>query len=105
MVDGKWRELDEEGIERLLVERWLLRGMVLGVVLVAAVAVTYLGIRGVTGGAERLIVAALLALGLAAACVAFAMRQHDLRLYRELRRRHGPGDPESGNRPERRPSE
>jgi len=87
MRDDDWRGLDEEAIERLLIERWLYRGMVLGVVLVAAVVTTYLGIRGVTSLVDRLTVAALVALGLAAGGVAFAMRQHDLRIYRELRRR------------------
>ena len=94
MRDEEWRGLDEEALERLLIERWLYRGMVLGVVLVAAIVTTYLGVRGITGLVDRLTVAALVALGLAAAGVAFHMRQHDLRVYRELRRRRsGPGRP------------
>lgn len=94
MQNAEWQGLDEEALERLLVERWLYRGMVLGVVLVAASVTTYLGVRGITDLVDRLTVAALVALGLAAAGVAFAMRQHDLLIYRELRRRRSsPGRP------------
>ena len=93
MRDEEWRGLDEEALERLLVERWLYRGMVLGVVLVSAIVTTYLGVRGISGLVDQVTVAALVALGLAAGGVAFAMRQQDLRIYRELRRRSGPGRP------------
>lgn len=79
--------LDDEALERLLVERWLYRGIMLGVMLVAAVGTTYLGVRGVSTLPDRLTVIALLALGVCAGAVAFVMRLVDLRVHRELRRR------------------
>lgn len=96
MRDEEWSRLTEEELERLLVERWLYRGMLLGVVLLAAIAVTYLGLRGVTGVLDRITVAALVALALAAGAVAFHMRLQDLKIYRELRRRppRAPRSPE-----------
>lgn len=85
-----WRGLDDEGLERLLVERWLYRGALLGVVFLAAVAVTWLGVRGLAGTADRVTAGVLTALALAAGVLAFAMRQEDLRIHRELRRRRLP---------------
>jgi hypothetical protein len=82
-----WLQLDDDGLERLLLERWLYRGALLGVMLVAAIATTYLGIQGVTSLMDRLTVGALVTLGVAAGVVAFIMRQHDIRIHRELRRR------------------
>ncbi len=90
MRDDKWRDLDDEALEHLLVERWLYRGLMLGVILLAAIAVTYLGLRGVATRADWVTITALLALGLAAAGLAFTMRQEDLRIIRELRRRRSP---------------
>jgi hypothetical protein len=92
MRDADWPDLDDQALERLLVERWLYRGMLLGVVLLVAVAVTYLGVRGIAGLVDRLTVVLLVALGLSAGGVAFGMRVHDHRIYRELRqRRASPG--------------
>ena len=93
MRDEEWRGLDEKALERLLVERWLYRGMFLGVILLAAIALTYLGVRGIGGLADQITIAVLVALGLAAGGIAFVMRQHDLRIYRELRRRRSPPAP------------
>ena len=87
MRDAEWRGLDDDALGRLLVERWLYRGLILGVVLLAAVTATYLGTRGVATFVEWLTVAALLALGLAAGAVAFGMRLQDIRIQAELRRR------------------
>ncbi len=87
MTHADWRNLDDEALERLLVERWLYRGMLLGVILVAAIIVTYLGLRGLAGLGDHITVGALLALALAAGAVAFQMRQQDLRIHRELRQR------------------
>lgn len=87
MHDDDWRELDEEALQRVLIERWLYRGMMLGIMLLSAIVVTYLGLRGISRLGDHLTVGALLALALAAAVVAFTMRQKDLRLHRELRRR------------------
>jgi len=100
MPDEDWRELDEEVLERVLIERWLYRGMMLGIMLLSAIVVTYLGIRGMARPSDHLTVGALLALVLAAAVVAFTMRQKDLKLHRELRRRRlgrraPPSDPTS----------
>ena len=90
MRDEDWVGLPEEALERLLVERWVCRGMVLGVVLLSAALTTFLGVRGIGGLADQVTVAALVALGLAAGGVAFAMRQRDLRIHQELRRRRSP---------------
>lgn len=87
MRDAEWRGLDDDALGTLLVERWLYRGLILGVILLAAITATYLGTLGVTTFVEWLTVGALLALGLAAAVVAFGMRQQDLRIQEELRRR------------------
>src|SRR6266852_107233 len=47
MGNDRWLELDDEALERLLVERWLTRGVTLAVILIAAIAATWLGLRGV----------------------------------------------------------
>ena len=87
MRDTDWQDLDDEALERLLVERWLYRGILLGVLLLAAVVTSFLGIRGLVDRADQITVGALLALALAAGAVAFTMRQGDLKIHRELRRR------------------
>jgi hypothetical protein len=87
MRDEEWQGLGDEALERLLVERWLYRGLMLGVMFLAAVITTWLGVRGLDGLRDQVTVGALLALALAAGAVAFAMRLQDLRIHRELRRR------------------
>jgi hypothetical protein len=87
MGDVDWHGLDDEALERLLVERWLYRGILLGVIFLAAIVTSYLGVRGIAGRADQITVGALLALALAASAVAFTMRTQDLRIHRELRRR------------------
>lgn len=93
MREEDWRGLDEEALERLLVERWIYRGSLLCVVFLAAIITTYIGVRGIGGLADQLTVGALVALALAAAVAAFVMRQHDLKVYGELRRRRRGGPP------------
>ena len=89
--DG-WRDLDDEALERLLIERWLLRGLMLGVILLVAIAATWVGGLGLESQADRVTVGTLLLLALVAAGVALFMRQQDLHIHRELRRRRaGPG--------------
>jgi hypothetical protein len=51
--DDTWRQLDDEALERLLIERWLLRGATLVVILLAAIATTWLGIRGIVTVADH----------------------------------------------------
>lgn len=87
MRDDTWRTLDDEALERLLVERWLLRGATLAVILIAAIVATYLGTRGVETVMDQLTVGVFLVLALAGGVVGFTMRQEDLRIRRELRRR------------------
>jgi len=89
MKDGEWLEKDDETLERLLVERWLYRGGMLGVMLISAILTAYLGIRGVTTLADTVAVGAFLALAVAAAVVAFIMRLGDIQIHKELRRRRG----------------
>ncbi len=90
MKDSDWLGKDEEGLERLLVERWLYRGAILAVMLLAAIVTTLLGIRGVTTLVDVVTIVALVALALSAAVVAFLMRLVDIRIHRELlRRRRG----------------
>ncbi len=87
MRDPEWLALADEDLERLLVERWLYRGLMLGVMLAAAAITTYLGVRGVTTLLDRVTVGILLTLALVAGIVAFVMRLGDLRMHGELRRR------------------
>jgi hypothetical protein len=89
--DEDWRRLEDDALERLLIERWLYRGLMLCVIFAAAIVATYLGVRGISGLADQVTVGAILALALAAGAVAFVMRQQDLRIHRELRRRRGLG--------------
>jgi hypothetical protein len=91
MRDEDWQGLESDALERILVERWLYRGLMLGVMFVAAIVVTWLGVRGVADLANRVTVGVLLALALAAGAVAFTMRLQDLRIHRELRRRRQEG--------------
>ncbi|PYM39819.1 MAG: hypothetical protein DME12_18095 [Candidatus Rokuibacteriota bacterium] len=90
MRDDGWRTLDDEALERLLIERWLLRGATLALILVAAIGATYLGLRGVETVTEHVTVGLFLLLALASGVVGFTMRQEDLRIQRELRRRRSP---------------
>jgi hypothetical protein len=85
--DDDWRHLDDEALGRLLVERWLRRGLLLGVIFLAAIVVTWRAARGLETAADWVAVGVLAALALGAAAVAFALRQQDLRIHRELRRR------------------
>jgi len=87
MKDSEWMDKDDAALEGLLVERWLYRGGMLAIMLLSAVAITLLGIRGATTTADALTIGALLCLGLAAAAVAFVMRTVDRRIHLELRRR------------------
>lgn len=87
MRESDWRHLDDEGLESLLVERWLYRGLMLAIILMAAITVTWLGAKGLQARADQVTVGVLLALALAASVVAFVMRQQDLEIHRELRRR------------------
>lgn len=89
MKDTVWSALDNESLERLLVERWLFRGILLVAMLAAAIATTYLGTQGVSTLTDRLTVSALLAMTFFAGAVVFAMRLTDIRMHRELRRRRG----------------
>jgi hypothetical protein len=87
MRDQDWLGKDSAALEQLLVERWLYRGSMLGVMFLSAILTTYLGIRGISTLGETLAVGACLALAVAAAAVAFVMRLRDIRIHRELRRR------------------
>ncbi len=87
MHDGQWRNLDDEGLEQLLVERWLYRGLMLGVILIAAVGASYLGVRGVVTAFDWVTIGILLTIAFSAGVVAYIMRQADLKIHRELRRR------------------
>ncbi len=91
MKDREWLMLDDEDLERLLIERWLYRGLMLAVMLAAAIVTTYLGVRGVTTLRDQVTVGILLTLGVIAGAVAFVMRLGDLRMHRELRRRRSGG--------------
>jgi hypothetical protein len=88
MKDSTWLDKKDAELEELLVERWLYRGALLAVMFLSAVAVTLLGIRGVSTTADRLTIGALLCVALAAAAAAFVMRVVDRRIHLELRRRN-----------------
>ena len=83
----EWRRLGDQALEELLVERWLRRGVLLGVIFLAAAVATLLGARGLGGWREEVLVGILVALALVLGAIVFAMRQRDLAIHRELRRR------------------
>jgi uncharacterized protein YacL len=87
MNQAKWLDLNDEALEKLLIERWLFRGILIVVMLAGAVLTTYLGSAGLPTLVDRLIVGLLLCVALAAGGIALAMRGTDLRIHRELRRR------------------
>lgn len=93
--DEDWRRLDEKALERVLIERWLYRGLMLGVILLAAIGATWLAARGISGITDQVTLGVLVALSVAAAAVAFVMRVQDLKIHHELRRRRiaGPRPP------------
>jgi hypothetical protein len=84
---ANWRDLKDDALEKLLVERWRFRGALLAVIFAAAVLTTYLGRDGLPTFAGRLAVSVLAGAALAAGAGALAMRGTDLRIHRELRRR------------------
>lgn len=96
MREEDWRGLDDPGLERLLIERWLYRGLMLGVIFLSALAATWVASQGLAETREQVTLAVLLALSLAAAAVAFVMRQQDLEIHRELRRRRSEDPPRTG---------
>jgi hypothetical protein len=87
MKDAKRLELNDDALEKLLIERWLFRGVLLVVMLAAAVLTTYIGRDGLSTLADRLAVSVLVCVTLTAGGIALAMRGTDLRIHRELRRR------------------
>lgn len=87
MKDTDWLSKDDDTLERLLVERWLYRGGLLAIMLLSAIALTYLGLRGIDTLTDRLTVSAAIALGLGAGAVGVVMRLVDRRIHQELRRR------------------
>lgn len=87
MKDTDWLSKDDDALERLLVERWLYRGGLLAIMLLSAIALTYLGLRGIDTLTDRLTVGVVIALGLVAGAVGVVMRLVDRRIHQELRRR------------------
>jgi len=85
--DAKWSELDDDALEKLLIERWLFRGVLVVLMLAGAVLTTYIGSAGLSTFVDLLAVSGLVCLTLGAGGVAFAMRGTDLRIHGELRRR------------------
>src|SRR3989442_15851802 len=79
MRDETWRTLDDEALERLLIERWLLRGATLAVILAAAIGATYLGLRGVDTVLDHVTVGLFLPLPVASGGGGFTIRQEKLR--------------------------
>lgn len=91
MRDEDWERLDDDRLERILIERWLYRGLMLGVIFLSALAVTWLASQGLAETREQVTAGVLVALALAAAAVILVMRQQDLRIHRELRQRRRRG--------------
>lgn len=76
------------GTPSLLVERWVIRGgVMLVVMLLSAILTTYLGMAEAHTLMDKLLIAALIAAALAAAAAAFVFRITDIRIHTELRRR------------------
>lgn len=80
-------QLTEAELEHLLVERWLYRGLMLGIMLVIAILTTYIASRGLTALVDLVSVGVLVTLALVAAATAFLIRRQDLKIHQELRRR------------------
>jgi hypothetical protein len=85
----EWPDLSDDALEKLLIERWFFRGVLLAAILAGAVLTTYLGRDGFPTVADRVIVSVLIAVALSAAVIAWTMRGTDIRIHRELRRRRG----------------
>lgn len=86
-MGSEWPSLKDEELERLLIERWVVRGLLLAAMLAMAITTTLLGAQGLESVKEKAMAGGLLLLALAAAAVCFFMRLTDLRIHRELRRR------------------
>ncbi|MBI2371407.1 MAG: hypothetical protein HYV08_14450 [Deltaproteobacteria bacterium] len=89
MKPQNWSQLTQEELERLLIERWLYRGLMLGIILVAAILATYIASRGLVSTLDIITIGVLIALALVAAAVSFVIRRHDVKIHQELRRRRG----------------
>ena len=87
MDDAKWLSLNDDALEKLLIERWVFRGVLLVLMLAAAILTTYLGMEGLQTIVERASVALLVCVTIGAGAAAFTMRNTDIRMHRELRRR------------------
>ncbi len=87
MDDTKWLSLNDDALEKLLIERWVFRGVLLVLMLAAAILTTYLGMEGLYTRVERVSVALLVCVTVGAGAAVFAMRNTDIRIHRELRRR------------------
>jgi hypothetical protein len=87
MKETDWSGLEDEALEMLLVERWLFRGVLLILMLAAAILMTYLGMEGMTTLMDGLAVGSLIAITSFAGAIVFVMRATDIRMHRELRRR------------------
>jgi hypothetical protein len=83
----EWPDLSDDALEKLLIERWFFRGLLIAAMLAGAVLTTYLGRDGLPTVADRLIVSVLIVVALSAAAIAWTMRGTDIRIHRELRRR------------------
>ncbi len=88
MKDTKWRTLSDEALEGLLVERWVIRGIMLVVMFASAILTTYVGMGEVNTLTDKLQIAALLVVAFTAAAAAFVMRLTDIRIHKEPRRRN-----------------
>ena len=87
MKDTRWLDLEDEALETLLVERWLFRGVLLVLMMAAAIYITYLGLEGLHTLLDRMTVGALVCVTLCAGAVVFVMRNTDIRIHRELQSR------------------
>ncbi len=87
MDDTKWLSLNDDALEKLLIERWVFRGVLLVLMLAAAILTTYLGMEGLHTLVERVSVALLVCVSVGTGAAVFAMRNTDIRIHRELRRR------------------
>ena len=85
----EWPDLSDDALQRLLIERWFFRGLLIAAMLAGAVLTTYLARDGLPTAADRLIASVLIVVALAAAVIAWTMRGTDIRIHRELRRRRG----------------
>jgi hypothetical protein len=83
----EWEHLDEDGLERLVMERWLFRGGMIFAMFVLALLITFVVSRGLATFADQVLVGVMAVLVVASGITLATMRAEETRIHRELHRR------------------